>query len=269
MKTIICSGLFVCIIATHGIAADSEQISNEDSGYHAFLGARIFARYNSEMFPVVSADRKGIYLDIGKRAPKRVRWSTPCLAKPVTSASDNLVKAEEFNYTFYYRKDAYQEERAYDDIREKERETSFQIGLLGSPNGSTSDQIEELELERDEFVDQMESAIEKDELLQDGFADSVNVSIKLTPSSDIEEAFCAVMADYNRIDGQRRVAVKVQRIGEMLGDIPKDLSLSFLLVEGDYKQSRLEFFLFSGDGSPIPTTLSRGLRKLTKTEPGE
>lgn len=250
-------------------AQDPTESLNEESGYYTFRGADILAKYGSKAHPIVSADKKGVYLDIGKKNPKRVRWDTQCMAKPRIGVSNTFVKAEGLNYDFFYRNDGDQEERAYDAIRDKERETSFKIGMLGSTgsNGtSNSDEIAALESERDEFVNQMETIIDDDDLKQEGHADSINLELTLTPSIDIPEAFCAVMADYYRLDGQRRVAVKVHRLGDLLQDIPESVSFSLLLAEGDYQKSRVELFLFTGDGDPLPTTLSRGLRMLSKDE---
>lgn len=273
MKTLLPFILSLGCIGVPVVAQENVPSLDEKSGYYEFLGAEILAPYRSKPRPVVSADKKGIYVADGNKT-RRVAWSSPCMATPKMSASNRLIKVENLSHDFYYRKNSQYEERAYHDIQAKDRDTAFKIAQIGPTGGigsGSADAVAALEMERDEFEDQMESLIQNDDLIIEGHADSIYLRLTVTPPVDLDEAYCAVMVGYRKTDGntnssQRRVAVRVHRLGKLLQDIPEEVSFSLFLGEGDYRNSQFEIFLFSGDGSPLPTSLSRRLKMLTNIE---
>jgi hypothetical protein len=224
------------------------------------------------MLPIVSADKKGVYVADGKRE-RRVPWSTPCRASAKTSVSNQLMAVENMSHDFYYGKTSKTEDRADSDIRKKDRDIAFQIAQIG-PGGagsSNAEAIAALEKERDNFEDQVESMIYEKTLVVEGHADSVSMRLSLTPSVHVQEALCAVMVVYRKTGknlktSERRLAVGVQRWGDLVENTPKDVSFTLFLAEGYYRDARLELFLFSGDGSPLPSNLSRNLQMLTNAE---
>lgn len=250
-------------------AQESFDPDTQDSGYYHFLGAEILVQYRKIAAPIISTDKKGVYVDIGKKKPKRFPWHTICLGRTTIGVSNRFVDITDMDYKFFYQNASFREKEAYDKIRAKARETSIHITQIRASqggSGSVQDAIDMLETQYAEFAADLEELIENDDLKIAGHADSIDLKMTLTPTSDIRDAYCAAMVDYSEVSGKRRVVYKLNRLGDLLKDIPETTSFTMLLGEGDFRQSRFELFLFSGDGSPIATNRSRGLRMLSVAE---
>lgn len=259
----------LCLLIGSSLAQIPSDPGQEESGYYHFRGAEILLQYRKEALPIVSTDRKGIYVDIGKRKPKRLPWHTFCLSRPMTSVSNQFVDIADLDHEYIYQKPSFREKEAYDTIRAKARETNIHIQRIRATQGSSDagqEAIDMLETERDEFTSNLADMIDNDDLKMTGHADSIEVKLTLTPTSDIKDAYCAVMVDYNQIDGKRRGVYKLSPLGDLLKDIPETTSFKLFLGEGDFRQSSFELYLFSGDGSPIATSRSQNLRMLSVTE---
>lgn len=251
------------------IAQDSDISVSHNSGYYYFIGAEMLVQYKKNAEPIISADKRGIYVDIGKKKPKRFPWHTFCLFKPKAGISNRFVDFNELSYNFVYQKPSFREKEAYDTIRAKARETNIHIQRIRATQGNSDagqEAIDMLETERDEFTSSLADMIDNDDLKMAGHADSIEVKMTLTPTTDIKDAYCAVMVDYNEISGKRRGVYKMSPLGDLLKDIPETTSFKLFLGEGDFTQSRFELYLFSGDGSQIATSESRGLRMLSLSE---
>lgn len=253
--------LSFCVIASFATAQD---ITYQKSGYYSFQAAEILTRNKGKATPIIGAEEKGIYIRKGKKGQKRMSWSVSCSAQPVFSVSSKFISIEDLDYRFFYRKDAYHEEAAYQDMRTRNRETQHKVGML---QGTGNDEaIVELLEEQEQFEENMETLIEDGDLELKGHADSIELTMKIQPNQDIDNAYLAVMASHQNLENKLRVAVSVEWIGDLLKDIPEEVTIRKLLAEGNYQGSRVELFLFSGDATPIPTTLSRSLKELSMTE---
>ncbi|MDQ8182921.1 hypothetical protein [Pelagicoccus sp. SDUM812005] len=253
----------ICLLLFPNVSiAQSEK--SQSSGYYQFQGATILTHFKGKAAPIIEASPKGFYVQKGKRGKKRMSWGTPCIAQPVFSVSDKLISIENLNYRFFYRKDAYHEEAAYHEMRLKNRETQHKIGMLQGTGNETA--IASLIEEQAEFEDNMEALIQDGELKQQGHADSIELKMTLRPNSDIKGAYMAIMATHLNNEGELRVAVKVEWLGDLLKNIPEEISFQKLLGEGDYRNSRTEFYFFTKDSTPIPSNESNGLKELSLEE---
>ncbi len=269
--------LLLCVLAVLSgavVAQDAPpESTGDDSGYYVFLGAEVLTRYKSKTLPITSADNEGIYVKDGKRN-RRVAWSSPCMATPKLRLSNRLLSIENLSHSFFYGKNSELEERAYRDMRKHEQDIALRIAMNRPTGGSSANQsntLADLEAERENFERQMESMIQENRLVLDGHADSISLQFTLTVPEPLPEAYCAVMVGYRIIEGDaqlgaRRVAVKVHRLGDLTPASPTDVSFSLFLDEGDYRDAQIELFFFSGDASPLPTNLSRQLKKLSAEE---
>ncbi len=250
----------------HAFAQDASEAEQQESGYYIFRGSEILVRYKNLALPIASTDKKGVYLQKGD-GTKKVRWSSPCMANPLITVSNKFIDLSDLQYEFVYQKASNSEELAYEAIREKERQTNSDIIAVYEGSSTTKLQdIAELEYEREEFEDATDTTIRNGELLAEGFADSIQLKMTLTPTFDLKNSYGAIMVDYTKLDGERRVAVKLHRIGDLLQGIPEVVTISTHLGEGDYRSSRIEIFLFEDNGTPLPTPLSSSLRMLSTTE---
>ncbi len=259
----------LCVLSSSVLAQESEDPKTQESGYYYFLGAEILVQYRQIAAPIISTDKKGIYANIGKKKPKRFPWHSFCLSRPRVGISNRFIDIADFNYSFIYQKPSFREREAYDTIRAKARETNIHIQRIRATQGSGNagqDSIDMLETELDDFTSSLADMIDNDDLKLAGHADSIEVAMTLTSTSDVKDAYCAIMVDYNGISGKRRGVYKLSPLGDLLKDIPETTSFKLFLGEGDFRQSRFELYLYSGDGSQIATNRSSGLRMLSVTE---
>lgn len=253
-------------LSIHTFAQDTSEAEQKESGYYIFRGSEILVRHKKLALPIASADKKGVYLTKGN-GTKKVRWSSACMATPLLTVSNKFIDLSDLQYEFVYQKASDSEELAYEAMREKERQTNYDIIKVYEGSSDTKLQdIAELEFEREEFEADTETNIRNGDLLAEGFADSIQLSMTLTSLFDIKDAYAAVMVDYAKLDGERRVAVKLHRIGDLFQESPDKISISTYLGEGDYRSSRIEIFLFEGNATPLPTSLSSSLRMLSVAE---
>ena len=54
--------------------------------------------------------------------------------------------------------------------------------------------------------------------------------------------------------------------GDLMEGVPQKVAFSLALSEGVYAESSVELFLYSGEGKPVATSLSRGLKELTNKQ---
>ncbi len=265
MKKCVCLTLFLVSLYQFAIGQDlpSKEIR---SGYYSFLGAEILAKHKSQMLPIAFANKKGVFVDTAKGI-KRRPWSVTCSAMPEVSISNTLVHVESIEYSFLFLKSSSQEEGAYSAIENKDREIDFKIAAIDRHSANSADKIEQLELERDEYEDDIQDMILEGRFDVEGHADSISMKLHLIAPVDIEDAFCAVIVGHHTIDGQsQRFAIGIQKLGHLMQNIPETTEFTVILGEGDYSKPSVDLFVYAGSGSPIATTASRELKELSAEE---
>ncbi|MDQ8197867.1 hypothetical protein QEH56_06900 [Pelagicoccus enzymogenes] len=266
MKRALLSILFLGTL-TH--SANPQEEPSPGSGYYQFYGAEVLVRFKGEAVPIVAAKKKGVFVQNGKRL-KRLPWSTLSTIQPQIGVSNRLVSVEDFSYSYFYQSESRWESDAYNSVSSRQRATNLAIAKLSTPGqnptASQMAQIDELMTEQMDYENQMDTLINDGELKAEGYADSVRMSMTLTPVMDVPGAYCAVLTDYYRADGEHFVVTKTEWLGDLLANIPEEIDFVMKLREGDYSKSRSQFYLFSEDGVPVPTNLSTGLKELSIDE---
>jgi len=276
-------GLVIFLTLCFGVnllIGDEELTSGEkDSGYYLFLGADLRAKHKSGLQPIMSANRRGIFIDTEKGL-KRVPWKTPCTLAPKISLSGELIAIEDVSYDFVFRKRGQLESNAMRDQQRMESGTEVGISKLNAelnmnPNMSDDErdqieqQISDLRDNQQDFDEFVQDEIDGDKFDSDTLDDSIYLSMNVTPTIDLKNAFCAMVITFKKYDQRagkvagKGVIVRVWKMGDLMADIPSKVKMDAQLVMGVYDESTFEFFMFNGDGKPIATNLSRGLQMLT------
>lgn len=266
MKTALSFILCISLLPTLSTA---QEETSQNSGYYQFYTSEVLVRFKGKAVPIKAAKKKGVFVSAGNRL-KRLPWSTPARLQPQIGVSNRFVTVADYDYSYFYQGESRWEAEAYDSVRLRQRQTNMAITSLStpgqSPSASQQAQIDDLIIEQQEYEQEMGKLVRDGELKADGYGDSVRMSLTLTPNMDIPRAYCAILTDYHRVDGERFVVTKTRWIGDLLKGIPEELNFTLKLREGDYSNSKSQFYLFSGDSKPVPTNFSNGLKELNVAE---
>lgn len=270
-------GILAVVVAFSVSAADSVV---SESGYYAFFSGDLVAAYKSGFLPVLSGDKKGVYIDTGLGI-KRVRYSTECRLLPKLVISDKVVTISDVKYGFDNLRQSQLEAGAMTEMMQNELATERTAllrggGIAGAPPGGPSEEVQaeinemkEVQAKNSEFV---KESLENDAYSRGAFSDLINVKFNLFSETDLENVYCAMAVRYLRRDrnNSEKLAkaqmVRIKKIGNLNTGRPNKVRFSYALPEGFANDNGIELFLFTGDGKPIATNLSRNLRPLTVAE---
>ncbi|MDA7641059.1 hypothetical protein N8787_05410 [Opitutaceae bacterium] len=274
IRNLIIGSLAIAVAVSVSAADDSE------SGYYAFSSGDLVAAYKSGFLPVLSGDKKGVYVDTD-RGIKRISYSTECRLLPKLLISDQVVTISDVKYGFDNLQQSQAEASAMTETMRNEAATERTIlmrggGIAGSPPEGPSeevqaqiDEMKTLQKENSEFV---KESLENDAYYRGELCDIINVRFNLLPETDLENVYCVMVVRYLQRDfnfaekySKARV-VRMKKIGNLDTGRPNKVRYSYPLPEGFVNDKGIELFLFYGDGNPLATNLSRNLRQLTVEE---
>lgn len=269
----------VLFVVFHWTVSVGEPAS-EESGFYAFESGRILVSYKSGFLPVLSADKKGIYIET-ERGLKKVRYSTPCRLFPHTAISDEIVGISEIEFGFDNLKQARLESSAVTDMMMAEAGTEMAIVLKGGsvsgvPSASLSEEtaaeIKDLRDRQELDNETMQRSLEEDAYSRGELSDLINVKFRLQSETDLVNVYCAMVVRYvqSGFDGSKELrkaaVVRMKRVGDLDEGIPEKVKFTYPLAEGFVNEAGIDILLFHGESQPLATNLSRGLRSLTVEE---
>lgn len=263
-------------------AAFAASVSAADSGrrHYAFSSGDLVAAYKSGFLPVLSGDKRGVYVDTG-RGIKRIRYSAECRLLPKLGISNQIVTISDAKFGFDNLRQARLETGAVSEMMQNEAATEAAIlmkggGIAGGPPEGLSDEIQaeinEMKTRQAETSEFVKESLEDDAYDRGELSDIINVKFSLLPEKDLENVYCAMLVRYLQRDGNNSgefakvQVVRMKKIGNLNTGRPNKVKFSYPLPEGLVNDKGIELFLFSGDGKPLATNLSRNLRPLTKEE---
>ncbi len=276
IKTLII-GILAIAVTFFASAADRPV---SESGHYAFSSGDLVAAYKSGFLPVLSGDKKGVYIDTD-RGIKRIRYSTECRLFPKLVISDQVVTISDVKYGFDNLRQSQLEASAMTETMRNEAATERTIllrggGIAGAPPGGPSEEIQaeidemkEVQSENSEFV---KESLENDAYGRGEFSDIINVKFNLFSETDLKNVYCAMVVRYLQRDRNisekfsKAQVVRVKKIGNMDTGRPNKVRFSYPLPEGFVNDKGIEIFLFSGEGKPLATNQSRNLQPLTTEE---
>jgi len=261
-------------------SAFADDTVARESGYYAFISGDLVAAYKSGFLPVLSGDKKGVYVDTD-RGIKRIRYSAECRLIPSLGISDQIITITDAKYGFDNLRQSQLEASAMTEVMREEAAVERTAllrggGIAGSPPEGPSeevqadiDEMKEIQSENSEFV---RESLEDDAYSRGELSDLINVRFDLLPETDLKNAYCAMVVRYLQKDDSNSgkfakvKMVRMKKIGNLDTGRPNKVRFSYPLSEGFVNDNGIEIFLFSGDGTPLATNLSRNLRPLTMEE---
>ena len=254
-------------------AAHSETAPPLPQNFYGFQSSQLFAQRHSEPFPVASANKRGLYVEVKKGSTKRVSYRAAVGLLKKFFVADNLIKITGQETRFGYREDGAYEQAAISQMQGIDFSYDVEISELRQLSGNEyGERIQEMEAERSDYRDlTLESVVEGDPKVS-GLQNTLTLSLSLQAEHDVKDAFCAFTISYitaesrGKANQETRTALHAQYLGDIPGGVPHEVSIQVDLAAGEYDSSDYQLLFYSGDAQPLPTDKSKHLKELTPAE---
>ncbi|MDA7916853.1 hypothetical protein N9B49_01385 [bacterium] len=254
------------------LTAGAETSSDTLPNFYGFQSEQLFAERRSELLPVVSATKRGVYVQT-KSGPKRVSYTAVSGSKRKYFMADNLIEIHDQDLDFQFLDDGNHQTRAMSQMQGLN--FSYDVELSKLRHSSHEDAVarmEEIEMERSEYEDLTQEAIEEGPRARPGLHNLLNFTVDLQAERDMEDAFCALVIGYVSAESyddpnpEKKKMIRAQFIGDIPGGIRHRTLIKFNLGLADFDPEDYQLYIYDGDGEPVPTTQSRMLKELTPQE---
>jgi hypothetical protein len=250
--------------------AESPAISPQN--FYGFQSEQLFAERRQEFLPVVSATKRGLYVET-KSGPKRVSYRTGMGLKRKFFVATNLIEINHQEPNFQFIGDGAYEQAAMSQMQGIDFSYDMEISeLRHTPGINTAEEIQKLEAERIEFQDQTTESLEQGDPRWASLQDTLTLSIRMQAEHDIADALCLLVIPYITAESRGKTEKKIQTairahyLGDIPGGVPHQTTVQFELRAGVYDSKDYQLLFYDGDGTPLPTNKSRMLKKLTPDE---
>ncbi len=265
------SALLLLTIWPFAIGFSAEN--SEPVSLYVFRGVDVSALINGNEAPVISANKKRVYVETA-RGVKKIRYSSRFRNFPKTSIATRLVEVTEFTLRFDFLRRYELETQAMTEMMRHESMIQSEISKLSGSNVGrvNARQIEKLTDTQENLEESVLSSIEDDQFNSDTLKDFVSARMVIQPPVDIESAYCVMTMQYLRPDGNTMnrltpiFITRIHHIGDLLADIPTKVKVNFRIPEGYFHTFKYQFHLLSGESMNWGTNISNGIRKLTQEE---
>lgn len=250
----------------------AETPSAPPQNFYGFQSGQLFAERRSEFLPVVSATKRGLYVET-KSGPKRVSYRAGVGLKRKFFVAANLIEIKGKEPNFQFLGDGAYEQAAMSQMQGLDFNYDVQISeLRHTPGIDAAEQIQELEAERIEFRDQTSESLEEGDPRWASLQDTLTLTIQLQAEHDIEHAVCLLIIPYTtaasrgKTEKKTQTAIRAQYVGDIPGGVPHSVTVQFELRAGVYDPANYQLQFYDGEGDPLPTNESFMLKKLTPEE---
>ena len=240
--------------------------------FYGFQSAQLFAERRSELLPVVSTSKRGLYVQT-KRGSKRVSYQSKVGLRRKIFVSGNLLEITEQKSNFLYLGDGAYEQNVIRQMQGLDFSYDVQMSELRQVSGGNyTQEMQQLEAERSEYRNLAQESVEEGIPDSDGLHDTLNIEIQMQAEHDVEDAFCVLIIPYitaesrDNTEKKTRTALRVQYLGDIPGGIPHQTSVQFDLSVGEYDPADYQLHFYAGNGQPLPPGQSKMLKKLTPEE---
>lgn len=252
----------------------------DETGGYLFFGTEVSALVGKSNFPMVTMDKKNIYVDIGTEV-KKISLRSPCAVRTELILTERFVDVLEMKFNTSSMENIKRAARAVSDMHVAEFQSEVEIariqGFLGGAGESElseadTQRIDDIRQDNDDFQTGMQEGLEQGAFEADELADTVHVNGTIIPKTDVEGAYCIVVVDYDRrdlntgeIEGRGRFA-RARFIGDMYEEEIVGLNVRCAVGEFNTETAVYSLFLFDKDGDQVAMSNSRGLKPLTVLE---
>ncbi len=260
--------------------ANSEisDFETDPNPHYAFLSGTLSAKIKEEIHDVTAFDGKKLEFD-GVSKKSRPQSSTPYYFSPKVSVTNAFAEIQEFDYSFT--SDASTRSRSEESGHAMHYDTITNIAevnpaILDKDGNFDPADEEEQEENVQEMREKNQAAQEyAQRIFEGGFSaeeayfDAVHISMDIIPNRDIRNAYGAVVLSYDdenpllRMQNVQRSIVRVFPIGFLQNGVPNRVKCKPTFDEDRYSNPSFEIYIFSGNGTPVATSNSKALKKLT------
>ncbi|GAB5559037.1 MAG: hypothetical protein SynsKO_06840 [Synoicihabitans sp.] len=251
----------------------AETASPPPQNHYGFQSSKLFAQRQSEPLPVVSATKRGLFVQPRRGSPKRVSYRAAVGLQQQFFVANNLIEITHQETRLTYRESGAYEQAAVSQMQRLDFTYDVEISEQRQLSGNESaEQIQALEAERSDFRDLTLESVAEGNPEVAGLHNGLTLALTLNAEHAIEDAFCAITINYvtaesrGKADKETRAALHAQYLGDIPGGVPHEVTLRFDLAPGEYDTSSYQLLLYRGDAQPLPTKDSKYLKELTPAE---
>lgn len=268
------------LLATNWTNAQEEK----ETGGYLFFGSSVSAESGRSHFPIVSVDKKNIFVDAGTDV-KKVSMRAPCRVRAELMLSERYADVLEIRFSTSSMTNLQRSAQAVSDMQYSAVQSEIHVAMLSSqlegdpfsPDASANDvaiqgQIESIQQDNSDFQSSMQDSLDMGTFEAEELADTVHVKGTLIPKTDLPGAYCVVVVDYDvqdvetgEIEGRGRFA-RAKYIGDLFEEEIVELGVRVSTGEFNKETAEYQIHLFTGDGEQVALSNSRGLKPLTPQE---
>lgn len=269
--------LILLLVSTIAPARDSATSDLAGTGVFEFATVAVFKEYKKQSLPVVSADRRGIFVKTDKN-PKRLKYSSKGLTfKPTQARSRVFVRATNISFA----PENFAAERRQDTV-------GGALEAIASEAQDYSDRVnsasearravmlgpgESVESVSSDSVDARAAAENMDTFSAHStptsqFADNIFFAFTLTPNQNLENVSAAVVLRHDVVDksgkptGRKSTLLSVEKIGNLEVGKANKAKFSVSFREQFLSGLSVRVYLFDGDMTPVASDLAGPIREL-------
>lgn len=253
--------------------------------HYAFISGEVEAKLKFGHKTVSGSDGAKMLL---QGTQKRVGFTIPKSFRfiPFVALSDSFAEINDVSLTLDSRAENIKQADKRSDMRALQDAADWQVaniehgtnfwgdegGTDGEDLGDKDFQIAEIENNTEDVVSLTEAMIEEGALEKEGHYDMFFVGFELTPHQDIVDAYAALVMSYNETDplllrqGIKRTIVRTLPIGTLRAGSTQKISASKTFSEQKVEDAKIEIYVYSGNGEPIATNVSTGLKPLSSEQ---
>lgn len=280
MKTVQCfKNLFAIAFIPFAFGGSLFAQDEDETGGYLFFGTEVSALVGKSNFPMVTMDKKNIYVDIGTEV-KKISLRSPCAVRTELVLTERFVDVLEMKFNTSSMENIKRAARAVSDMHVAEFQSEVEIARIQGFGGMPAEDLSEADTQRiddirqdnDDFQTGMQEGLDQGAFEADELADTVHVNGTIIPKTDVEGGYCIVVVDYDRqdlntgeIEGRGRFA-RARFIGDMYEEEIVRLNVRCAVGEFNTETAVYSLFLFDKDGDQVAMSNSRGLKPLTVME---
>ncbi len=276
-KVISLSAIVIALLTSNlPLTAENEEIA----GY-LFMGGDLSAQHRKAHLPVVSVNKKHILLDNGANI-KKVSRTAPCRLTRNIVLSEDFVEVIDLDYTFTSMAALKAHSQAISDGFFMEASTELEVNRIQGeldrggddiPEGERlrmEGEIRELNYSNDNVQSTIQDMIETDSFYLEGKKDMVFFDFEILPSTDIKDAYCAVVISFEPETPEDAIGnntfVRVRYLGDLLANRGQKVKFSSQLLPFPDENVECEVHIYSNEKGQVATNLAKGLKPMTSAQ---
>lgn len=262
------------------LLAGNALLAQEAPGGYLFFGTDASALAGRSHFPIVTVDKKNIYVDQGTEI-KKLPTRAPCAVRTQLILTESFADVLEMKFNTSSMRNIQRASAVVSDMHVAEFQSAVEIARIQGFGGMAAeselsetdqDRIADIRRENDDFQAGMQDGLDHGVFEADELADTIHVKATLIPQVDIEGAYCIVVVTSEQEDPEtgellgRGSFARARYIGDMLQEEIVELRVRCSVGEFNTETADYALHLFSKDGEQVAMSNSRGLKPLTAKE---